>query len=197
MSNIDERTGKPKIILHLCCSKLASDSQFYSEFGYDVRKVGLDWGLDVRTYKPPENVYGIIANPPCTMFSLARTTAKTPRNLKEGMILVERCLKIIWECRFNGKLKFWLLENPRAILRQFLGLPIFMFEHWEYEDKAIKPTDIWGYFNIPKKHIFFKPLGLNKKYPCGSVTAIGWSSSPARKAVACKGFARAFFEANQ
>jgi site-specific DNA-cytosine methylase len=70
-----------KIILHLC-AKMGSDSQPYRDAGYDVRIIGEDIG--VENYNPPPNVYGIIANPPCTMFSIARTNAKTPRDLREG-----------------------------------------------------------------------------------------------------------------
>lgn len=85
--NIDERTNKPKIILHLCAKY--------------VRIIGEEIG--VQNYTPPENVYGIIANPPCTMFSIARSKTKTPRDLREGMYLVKECLRIIWECQYNIK----------------------------------------------------------------------------------------------
>ena len=59
--------NKDKIILHLCASEYGSDTRDYREAGYDVRLITKD--IDVRKYEPPENVYGIIANPPCTMFS--------------------------------------------------------------------------------------------------------------------------------
>ena len=98
--NIDERTNKPKIILHLC-AKYGSDTIPYKEAGYDVRIIGEEIG--VQNYTPPENVYGIIANPPCTMFSIARSKTKTPRDLREGMYLVKECLRIIWECQYNIK----------------------------------------------------------------------------------------------
>ena len=62
--------NKNKIILHLCAD-IGSDSKPYKDAGYDVRLVGKDIG--VENYTPPENVYGIIANPPCPEFSFART----------------------------------------------------------------------------------------------------------------------------
>src|SRR3990167_2351229 len=86
----------PKTILHLCAD-IGSDSQPYQDAGYNVILVGSKIG--VENYHPPENVYGIIANPPCTHFSIARTTAKAPRDLREGMRLVKECLRIIWECQ--------------------------------------------------------------------------------------------------
>ncbi len=60
-----------KIILDLC-GGTGSWSKPYLDAGYDVRLITLP-DYDVRTYKPPKNVYGILAAPPCTMFSLART----------------------------------------------------------------------------------------------------------------------------
>lgn len=145
-----------------------------------------------RTY-----IYGILAAPPCAMFSFARTTAKTKRDLKQGMETVIACLKIIWECQYQGVLKFWALENPRGLLRKFLGVPIFTFEQWEFGERGIKPTDIWGCFNLPKKQVFIRPEGLSKKWPNGKINAIGWSKSAERRAATPAGFAQAFFEANQ
>lgn len=81
-----------------------------------------------------DEVYGILCAPTCTMFSLARTTAKTPRDLASGMRLVKKCLEIIWFCRESNEsqLKFWALENPMGLLRQFLGRPLFTFSPEEY-----------------------------------------------------------------
>lgn len=62
MSNIDERTGKPKIILDLC-GGTGSWSRYYNAAGYDVRNITLP-NYDVLAYEPPENVYGILAAPP-------------------------------------------------------------------------------------------------------------------------------------
>ena len=138
-----------KIILDLC-GGTGAWSRPYKEVGYDVRNITSP-DYDVRTYQPPENVYGILAAPPCTMFSLARTTAKTPRDFKKGMELVSACFEIIWKCRYKNKLAFWAIENPRAILRQFLGKPTFTFYQWEFGDFGLKPTDIWGYFKNPVK----------------------------------------------
>ncbi len=62
MSNIDERTGNPKIILDLCGGS-GSWSKAYAAAGYDVRNITLP-AYDVLTYEPPDNVYGILAAPP-------------------------------------------------------------------------------------------------------------------------------------
>lgn len=182
-----------KIILDLC-GGTGAWSKPYKDAGYDVRLITLP-DQDVRLYKPPANVYGILAAPPCTEFSLAKTTA--PRDFKKGIETVSACLNIIWGCQFENRLKFWALENPRCILRRFLGRPTFRFEQWQYADWGIKPTDLWGYFNNPPKLVKFRPKGITKKYPNGSVCFVGWSQSAEIRATTPAGFAKAFYEANQ
>jgi len=148
-----------KIILDLC-GGTGSWSKPYKEAGYDVRLVTLP-KTDVRTYVPPENVYGILAAPPCTMFSFARTNAKKPRDLREGMEIVRVCLDIIWKVmevqQETGKktipLQFWALENPyHGFLKKFLGKPAFTFDPWALGDGYQKRTALWGHFNEPKKN---------------------------------------------
>lgn len=102
---------------------------------------------DVRTYTPPDNVYGILAAPPCTEFSVLNCIAE-PRERDEeaGMEIVEACLRIIHQCQ---NLKFWALENPRGYLRKYLGEPTMSFQPWQYGDPWTKATDIWGEFSVP------------------------------------------------
>jgi len=156
-----------KIILDLC-GGTGGWSKPYAEAGYDVRVITLP-EYDVLTYKLPEEpIYGILSAPPCTQFSFARTKAKIPRNLIEGMDLVYACLNLIWQAQFRIKsdqqkyppLKFWALENPYfGMLRWFLGRPAFVFDPWEFGDAYQKRTALWGYFNEPKKF----PVELSKE----------------------------------
>ena len=194
-----------KIILDLC-GGTGAWSKPYKDAGYDVRLVTLPDG-DVMTYSPPKNVYGILAAPPCTMFSLARTRAKTPRDFRLGMKVVSACERIIRECRYepqyrkDGSLVFWALENPMGFLRQFIGMPYMTFHPHDYGDPYTKTTDLWGYFNEPKKN----PIALtakqihegkqnSRKLP--SISEITSSSQSAKRAITPPGFAKAFFEAN-
>jgi hypothetical protein len=94
------------------------------------------------------------------MFSDARTNAKLPRNLQEGMEVVIACLKIIWIAQYRissdqskvSPLKFWVLENPwYGRLKWFLGKPNYIFDPWEFGDPYKKRTALWGYFNEPIK----------------------------------------------
>ena len=207
-----------KIILDLC-GGTGSWSKPYREAGYDVRVITLPvynirWTLfdgyniefhgDETTVIDSREVYGILAAPPCTMFSLARTTAKTPRDLRAAMETVEACLRIIWEVRHSNKLAFWALENPKGLLRQFLGNPPFSFDASEFGEDYNKGTDIWGYFKEPKKiREYTRHLSTDKntrKLPAipedyqrdtnMSVTAIKRSITP-------QSFAEAFMKANK
>jgi hypothetical protein len=189
-----------KLILDLCGGTGAWSAP-YRDNGYKVINVTLP-EYDVRTFNPPRNVYGILAAPPCTMFSLARTRAKKPRSFKEGMELVEACLHIIWEIRKIQKLAFWALENPMGYLRQFLGKPPLTFDPCDYGDPYTKKTDLWGYYNEPKK----KPVKLDEetKYRCSqntrklpSISDFTGSKQADRRAITPRGFAEAFYEANK
>lgn len=196
-----------KTILHLCAD-MGSDSKPYKEAGYNVICVGRDIG--VEDYHPPENVYGVIANPPCTMFSIARTNAKQPRDLEEGMRLVKECLRIIWECqyktplkKFTGCLKFWCLENPQTgMLKYFLGKPTFEYSPHEFGDSFRKKTALWGWFNQPKKPLFCNEYGyLEKgKSVCDIISPMTHRDRYERmnaRSVCSEKFSKAFFEANQ
>jgi hypothetical protein len=132
-----------KIILHLCADT-GSDSKVWEDQGYEVIKVGSDIG--VENYHPPENVYGIIANPPCTEFSTARKGGKA-RDTEVGMTLVNECLRIIDE----ANPKFWVIENPaRGALKKHLGKARFSYQPYQFGSPWSKHTSLWGEFNIPE-----------------------------------------------
>lgn len=172
----------------------------YRKAGYDVRIVTLphlplfeEKPGDVRDYEPPENVYGILAAPVCTMFSFARQNAKTPRDFAAGLELVDAGMAIVRKCRMAGSLKFWAMENPVGYLRQFIGKAPFRFEQWEFGDNGHKPTELWGYFNFPRKTVTEKPAAQLMK----TVQTINGLNRKAVRAITPPGFARAFFAANQ
>lgn len=207
-----------KTILHLCAD-IGSDSKPYRDAGYNVICIGKDIGIE--NYHPPENVYGIIANPPCTEFSFAKSNSKYPRNIQRGMDLVYHCLRIIWEAQYNlptplakrTTLQFWCLENPFGLLRRFLGHPVLIYSPHEYGDFYQKKTCLWGYFNLPKKspvkefskdHIH--TIGANgkhlKKFDLLLTKEIhpeyyGKLTRQERRSITSPKFAQAFFEVNQ
>jgi len=193
---------KKRIILDLC-GGTGAWSNPYAEAGYDVRIVTLPYLPlfdtqvgDVREFEPPDNVYGILAAPPCTVFSLARQNAKTPRDFRGGMELVVACLHIIWKCRLNGKPQFWALENPTGYLRQFLGKPPFEFQLWEFGDPGWKHTDLWGYFAFPRKTVTQKPTPRSQR-EWNKIASIGGINRKSIRAITPPCFAKAFFEVNR
>lgn len=196
-----------KIILDLC-GGTGAWSQPYKDAGYDVRVITLP-DQDIRTYQPPEMVYGILAAPPCTMFSRARTTAKTPRDFRGATEIVGACLRIIWESQYENRfdLKFWAMENPAGHLKRFMGAPAFKFHPYDFGDRHSKETWIWGMFNEPKK----KPIHLNElellqsrnntrplpQIPSEYKRDEHMKPVQIRRSITPQGFAQAFFKANQ
>jgi len=202
-----------KIILDLC-GGTGSWSKPYKDAGYDVRLITLP-EHDVFTYEPPGGVYGILAAPTCTHFSLCRTNAKNPRNLEQSMKLVKRCLEIIWQQQYSlvseyakvTSLKFWALENPRGFLKYFLGNPPLEFTPADYGDNYKKRTHIWGNFNIPTKTPIKCTAGKFDKTLLNDLPELpqGYEYNPGcgldkrqvRRSITPQGFAQAFFKANQ
>ena len=186
-----------KIILHLCASKYGSDTRDYRDAGYDVRLITKKIG--VENYHPPKGVYGIIANPPCTMFSKARTNAKAPRDMREGMRLVQECLRIIWEAQYDwgtgrkSSLQFWALENPATgMLIYFIGKPAFIYQPYQFGEDRSKATALWGNFNEPKRLVLCqksnKVIGKQGREPANHSSDIRSIASPQ--------FTKAFFVSN-
>lgn len=134
--------GRKKIILHLCADT-GSDSYPYKKAGYDVRCIGSEIG--VENYSPPRGVYGVIANPVCTEFSIAKGFHKYG-DYEKGMFLVNHCIRII----FESNPVFWVIENPATgRLKAFLGTPSMTYEPWNFGDPWTKKTALWGEFNKP------------------------------------------------
>jgi len=192
------------IILDLC-GGTGAWSNPYKEAGYDVRVITLP-EHDVLTYEPPEGVYGILAAPPCPMFSFARTNAKLPRDMRGGMDIVKACLRIIWECQYQiesdtqkkAPLKFWALENPNGMLKWFLGNPTYQFNPYDFGDNYKKNTHLWGIFHPPVK----TPIECNApKFDMMATKDIhpehyGRLTRTERRAITPAGFAKAFYNAN-
>lgn len=213
MSNIDERTGKPKIILDLCGGS-GSWSRAYVAAGYDVRNITLPQ-YDVLTYDPPDDVYGILAAPPCTEFSVLNCRAEArQRDPQAGLKIVMACMRIIEKC----KPVWWALENPVGYLREYMGKSTLIFQPWQYGDPWTKRTEIWGTFTLPearykkwedvpnKLPLYTRP-GRGKpnfaylhKSAQALIPQLAWANPKTDadfRAITPPGFAQAFFDANQ
>jgi len=134
-----------KIILHLCAD-LGSDSYYYQQNKEEYEVIMVGEKIGVQNYHPPANVHGIIANPVCTEFSIARSGGKA-RLGEEGMFLVDHCIRIIKEANPI----WWVIENPSTgRLKDYLGKPIFCYQPWQFGSPWTKKTALWGKFNLPK-----------------------------------------------
>ena len=205
-----DRGNKEKIILSLCGGTGAWEAP-YKQLGYDVRNITYP-NYDVRAYTPPDNVYGILAAPPCTEFAVSGARwwkTKPPHLLVEALEVVRACLRIIKE----ANPVWWALENPVGRLPQYIGKWRYTFQPYEYGDPWTKRTCIWGEHNIPIKcpvepvgtwigsnaggkalgivdHLRFLPPDWIHKLPPSADRSTLRSITP-------PGFAKAFFESNR
>lgn len=171
------------LILDLCGGSGAW-SQPYREAGYCVDVIDLP--RDVRLLERSRvRVHGILAAPPCTVFSYARNRyAPTEDEYRAALSVVDACLRIVTA----HQPRWWALENPRNKLRRYLGPARLEFYQWEYGDPGHKPTCIWGDFVPPAK----------QPRPRRSTSTWRTSRANARPedAITPAGFARAFFAVN-
>ena len=116
-------------------------------------KCGATWTSDILTWEAwrdiPAKTYDFIwASPPCTQYSIARTTAKVSRNLQLADSIVARTLEIIAWLDPKG----YLMENPqtgylktREVVQE---IPFKDVCYCRYSDgdkhRYRKPTRLWG-----------------------------------------------------
>jgi hypothetical protein len=177
-------SSRQKIILDLCGGS-GSWSRPYKRAGYDVRVIDIVQGNDVRSVPVQENVYGILAAPPCTVFATAGNRwPRTQDQIRDALSVVDACLRIAVACRP----RFWALENPTGKLRRYLGPPRFAFNPCDFGDPYTKRTLLWGNFNFPK---------LSPVYPSEGSKMHHRVRDPAKRAITPEKFAKAFMEANR
>lgn len=173
-------------ILDLCGGSGAW-SQPYRDAGYDVEIVDpVSGGGDVRLLQRARGYFrGILAAPPCTVFSYARNRYQpTDAELLAALSVVDACHRII-RVQAPG---WWALENPRNKLRRYLGPARLEFYQWEYGDPGHKPTCIWGEFIPPPKRA--KP----RQKP--STFGTHYANAEPKDAITPRGFAVAFYACN-
>lgn len=195
------------IILSLC-DRTGNWSRPYAEAGYEVRRLDLADGHDVRlTEYIPDRVHGILAAPPCQHFSRAGAwmwESKGDAALLDGLSIVDACLRAVAIYRPT----WWALENPVGRISRYLGPPAWKFDPCQFAGLADDPdgeaytkrTLLWGHFTPPT------PLSVGRVVardvvmagrPGGRdrTTMLGSRNRDARSATPI-GFARAFFLAN-
>lgn len=172
--------------------------KYYKENGYNVLQVDLKHDLSVLDLQPediPDDVYGILAAPPCTDFSGSGAqywkTKDEDGRTAASLALVDKTLEIIEWCDPH----FWALENPvgrLSKLRQQLGDPWYFQPHW-FGDPYTKKTGLWGKFNkdLPRNDV--------KPDPNNWIMKLGGKSEKTKelRSMTPLGFAKAFYEANK
>lgn len=184
-----------RTILSLC-DYSGTWSEPYSAAGYDVVRVDLQRGQDVRLLELPRNVHGILAAPPCRVF--CRPSARLWKQwgdveLLEGLSIVDACARIVLFCNPE----WWAMENPPGRLDKFIGPPSFAFHPCDFGDPYTKHTYLLGKFTIPEL-CRVAPEPYPDHLPAGRRDRTSRMSSSWRnqRAETPPGFARAFFEAN-
>lgn len=131
-----------------------------------------DMHADISELEPAELIFPdgpwdiILASPPCTCFSIASCSThwwppgngwsqtkfgpmgqqgRIPKTqaAADSLDLVIHTLFLINVHRP----RFWVMENPRGILRKLIHPPTQTVTYCRFGDTAMKPTDLWG--NLP------------------------------------------------
>lgn len=117
-----------------------SDPAFKADLVCDVRSLPNRWNVDV-----------VLASPPCTCFTTMAmgkhwVAPGVPRTAaaKTGLSLVQKAVDIVEAT----KPLYWVIENPRAMLRKCGVVPGERQTVWycRYGESRAKPTDLWGGF---------------------------------------------------
>lgn len=140
-------------------SGLKGWSQPFIDRGHDVITVDIEAkfkptiqanviGLTSKDFETYGRFDVVLASPPCNCFSVASVyrhwdkDTKRPKDQEtyEAIKLVGHTVKLI----LSLAPRYWLLENPRGMLRYVLGPPAIttFFASWGHW--ALKATDIWG-----------------------------------------------------
>jgi len=146
-------------ILRLSFSHLIVPEISYEKLGFDV----------------------VLASPDCRPFSMLAIRHYWHKNepkpvTRKAIALVRHTLSLIRD--LNPR--FWVLENPRGMLRTVLGKPATTVTYCQYGTPYQKPTDLWG--ELPPS---FKPKRCRKLDPCHESTPRGQNTR------GLKGYARA------
>lgn len=172
---------------------------FYREAGYTVYSLDIKNDVDVLDLTKqdiPDEIYGILAAPPCTDFAGSGAQywkAKDADGRTDASLrLIDKTLEII---SWYPNLKFWALENPVGRLQKLrpaLGKPWY-FNPCDYGDPYTKKTGIWGNFN---KDLVKNPIATD---PNSWIMKLGGKSERTKelRSMTPLGFSKAFFEANR
>jgi hypothetical protein len=176
------------------CDFTGNWSRPYEEAGYQVIRIDLQHGQDVRLMRHiDEPIHGILAAPPCDHFALSGARwwdGKGEEAILEGLAVADACLRAV----AIHRPQWWALENPVGRLMRYLGPSKWSFDPCDFGDPYTKRTQLWGHFCPPVPIVSAAarnpvPASLGSKMHTRVRDKGTRSATPV-------GFARAFFEAN-
>jgi hypothetical protein len=150
------------------CAGLGGWSAAFKDRGHDIvtldnePRFGCTITMDILQFEPSLDYDIVLASPPCEKFSVGGFHQQAFRQyFKPGdsteyyepvndagrlaIAIVQRCIEIIREIQP----RFWIVENPRGLLRKLDIVPNGPPEEiWycRYGERRAKPTDLWGGF---------------------------------------------------
>lgn len=176
----------------------------YKQNGFEVIQVEIKLGTDIMTWDYTQiekgSVYGILAAPPCTHYSVSGAQY-WPEKDKDGRTeesnkLVRKTLEII---KYFDPY-FWVLENPvgriDACVPELKKYYLMSFNPCDYGNAYTKKTKLWGEFNPWLVQNPVKPERVSSQ---GSWLMKLGGKSEKTKTLRSKtpmGFAWAFYNAN-
>lgn len=182
----------------------------YREAGYSVLQIDIKHDLNILEIAPEDlpfdQVYGILAAPPCTDFASSGAQYWPAKDLDgrtaHSLAMLDKVLELV---EYFDPV-FYAIENPigrLSTLRPALGKPWYFNPHefagycgtteQQEHERYTKKTGLWGKFNKPDK----RDLGNN---PSNNwIMKLGGKSERTKelRSMTPKGFARAFYEANK
>ena len=129
------------------CSGTGSATKPFKDRGHEVITIDMfDKRADILAdicYLPVKGEFDFIwMSPPCTEFTLVNWRLGKCKDRKPDLSVIKACFELVDQL----KPTYWMIENPRACMRHFIGLPQKSIYYSDYGYKFNKPTDLWGLF---------------------------------------------------
>lgn len=185
-------------------------SEPYKNAGWEVTQIDikLNDNILIWNYRQfPRNYFnGILATVPCTDFSKAGVSFWKNKDedgqTLESIALTYKTLAIIQY--FAPNLQFWVIENPvgriHKLVEEISQFRLITFEPYEFGDAYSKKTILYGYFNPFFERNFVAPVKVPKSHysidKFMNIEKISFEKRKELRSLTPKGFANAFFKAN-
>lgn len=98
-------------------------------------------------------VNALLISPPCERFSIMGGSWPK-KGIGKALSIAGACLELVVALKPD----YWVLENPKARLRWFLGKPKITIRQIDYGGKYPKPTDLWGNICLPMLYGTVPPM---------------------------------------